>query len=137
MATGDASDKIESLLQKNRTRVYFAQHVAATYNIEICCVKSWVKIWPLLVDLKKETGGGGQGQSGISSPAESTITIHDFCFSTVFFPADKALVADSIIFCFHSSYSLSLSSRSVASSSVFESFDEWDWSVKHKEYKHL
>ena len=51
MATGDASDKIESLLQKNRTRVYFAQHVAATYNIEICCVKSWVKIWPLLVDL--------------------------------------------------------------------------------------
>ena len=81
-----------------------------------------MKIWPLLVDLKKETGG--QGQSGISSPAESTITIHDCCFSTVFFPEDKALVADSIIFCFHSSYSLSLSCRSVASSSVFKSFDE-------------
>ena len=68
MATGDASDKIESLLQKNRTRVYFAQHVAATYNIEICCVKSWVKILPLLVDLKKETGGGGRGK--VESPVQ-------------------------------------------------------------------
>ena len=71
MATGDASDKIESLLQKNRTRVYFAQHVAATYNIEICCVKSWVKIWPLLVDLKKETGeGGGGGRGKVESPVQ-------------------------------------------------------------------
>ena len=81
MATGDASDKIESLLQKNRTRVYFAQHVAATYNIEICCVKSWVKIWPLLVDLKKETGGGGGGgEKGIPRPSGKNYHVSGFFF---------------------------------------------------------
>ena len=55
---------------------------------------------------------------------------YEFRFSSVFFSADKALVADSIILCFHSSYSLS--SLLVSSSSVFGCFDDSDWSVRGK-----
>ena len=30
---------------KSRTQVYFAQHIATTCNIEICCVTSWERGW--------------------------------------------------------------------------------------------
>ena len=40
VASCDAHDKIES-----RTQVYFAQHVATTCNIEICCVTSRERGW--------------------------------------------------------------------------------------------
>ena len=32
--------KLKKFVAKSRARVYFAQHIAATCNIEICCVES-------------------------------------------------------------------------------------------------
>ena len=46
VASCDANDKIESLLQKvGLDQIYFAQHIATTCNIEICCVTSQVRGW--------------------------------------------------------------------------------------------
>ena len=35
--------KLKKIVAKSRTWVYFVQHIAATYNTDICCVASWAR----------------------------------------------------------------------------------------------